>query len=219
MERSKGQNLILRMRAFGISKKFPLAVICAQFFAIPASAIEAAAKVIDVKLGTVQYSKTDGATPLTGSARAQGLELCLFYKLDRCVFGGYREAIDPTSKRDYYLAAYSGWRYFPLGIGHPVDTVLNGATISYDSHIRPFIQTSLALGRALYNPVLGGAEEQAADILGLNLGFGMAWYPIGRWAVNFEVSYEQYQSRGGTANSLSLSGNNLFLLLGSGYLF
>ena len=185
----------------------------------PALAISAEATIVEAKLGQTKYTKTDGATPLKGSARTQGLEFSRFYKLDRCFYLGYREAIDPVSQRDYYLATYAGWRYFPLGIGHPVDEVLEGASISYDSSLRPFVQSALALGRALYNPVLGGAQEQAADISGLNLGVGMAWFPVGKWTVNFEITFEQYQARGGTANGLALSGTNIHILLGSGYLF
>lgn len=199
-----------------------IALFFACYFCVlslEAHAVEATAKQVDLKIGQTQYSKTDGAVPLTGSARTMGLELSLFYKMDRSVVVGFREATDAVSQRAYYLASYAGWRYFPLGIGHPVQVVIDGNDIRYDSKFRPYVQGQIAIGRALYNPVLGGAQEQAADIFGLTLGTGMAWYPAGFWSLNFEVIYEQYQARGGTAEGLALSGTNIFTLLGSGYLF
>lgn len=196
-----------------------LAFVGIWSFSTQSLGVSASAQQVDLKVGQVQYNKTDGATPLSGAAATKGLELSLFYKLDSSVFLGFREATDPSSQRSYYLASYAGWRFFPLGIGHPVEEVIDHAKISYDSSLRPFIEGGIAIGRALYNPVLGGAQEQAADIFGLTVGTGMAWFPVAQWTLNVEIIFEQYQARGGTSESLALSGTNIFTLLGTGYLF
>ena len=115
------------------------------------------------------------------------------------------------------MAAYGGVRYYPLHVGHPVDDVVGDATVAYDSLWKPYIDGSLALGRALYQTIAQGTAEQAADTLGLNVGVGLTFDVFTHWVIEPSFTYEKYQSRG-PATTLGLAGTNLFIMLGTGYL-
>jgi hypothetical protein len=203
-------------------RRHPLAHAFAMVAALGAPRAGAAvvqAASVDVKAGNVSYSKTDGQVVKTGQAGVLGIEVSEYLRLDRAIFVGYRQATDNTSKRSYYQAAYAGARYYPLHIGRPVDEVVGTTTVQYDALLKPYFDGAVAVGRALYESVAGGAEELAADVIGGDFGVGLTWHPVGRWVLDSRLQYEIFQSRGGTARSLSLSGTNIYVLVGSGYLF
>jgi hypothetical protein len=77
---------------------------------------------------------------------------------------------------------------------------------------------SLGLGRALLEAGEEGADY-SSDSLSIGFGGGLMMHFFTRWAVDLQLMYEMVQGRGGSANSIMVSGNNIYILLGSGVLF
>ena len=172
------------------------------------------------RLGMMNYSKTDGKAPLTGGASVLNYEYSRFFRLNQALVLGFRQATDAASKRDAYHAAYGGYRMFPMGVGFPVLATTGDATISMDARYKPYAEASFGLGRMLYDAFdKNEAAELASDTLSIGFGGGLMMHFFTRWAVDLQLMYEIVQSRGGTGESLALSGNNIYVLLGSGLLF
>jgi len=172
-----------------------------------------------VRLGMQNYSKTDGQAIKTGGASVLNYEYSRALRLDQAIIFGFRQATDAASKRDAYHAAYGGYRLFPMGVGFPMVTTTGDATISLDARYKPYAEASLGLGHIMFEPVSDGAGEFGSDTLSITFGGGMMMHFFTRWAVDFQLMYEMVQSRGGTGNSLAISGSNIYILLGSGMLF
>lgn len=171
------------------------------------------------RLGMLNYTKTDGEKNLTGGASVLNYEYSRYFKMDQALVLGFRQATDSVTKRDAYHAAYGGYRMFPLGIGLPVTTTTGDATITLDARYKPYAEASLGMGRILFESISDGAGEFASDTLSIGFGGGLMMHFFTRWAVDFQLMYEIVQSRGGTGNSLAVSGSNIFIMLGSGLLF
>jgi len=172
------------------------------------------------RIGTMNYTKTDGRAPLTGGASVLNYEYSRYFRMNQALVLGFRQATDAASKRDAYHAAYGGYRFFPLGVGLPVISDMGEASLSVDARYKPYAEASLGLGRMLYDAFdKNEAAELASDTLGVAFGGGLMMHFFSRWAVDLQLMYEIVQSRGGTGESLALSGNNIYILLGSGLLF
>lgn len=172
------------------------------------------------RLGTLSYTKTDGEKPLTGGASVLNYEYSRFFRMNQALVLGFRQATDAASKRDAYHAAYGGYRIFPLGIGFPILTNMDDSSLLIDSKYKPYAEASLGLGRMLYDAFdQNAAAELASDTMSFAFGGGLMMHFFTRWALELQIMYEIVQARGGTGNSLSLSGSNMYILLGSGVLF
>ena len=171
------------------------------------------------RLGTLSYTKTDGEKNRTGGASVLNYEYSRYLRMNQALVLGFRQATDSATKRDAYHSAYGGYRIFPLGVGFPVTTTTGDATITLDSRYKPYAEGSLGLGRILFESIADGAGEFAADTLAIGFGGGLMMHFFSRWALDLQFMYEIVQSRGGTGNSLSISGSNLYIFLGSGLLF
>lgn len=172
------------------------------------------------RLGTMSYTKTDGQTPLTGGASVLNYEYSRYLKFNQALVLGFRQATDAASQRDAYHAAYGGYRFFPLGVGFPVISTIGESSISVDARYKPYAEASLGLGRMLYDAFdKNEAAELASDTMGIAFGGGLMMHFFSRWSVDFQLMYEMVQARGGTGESLALSGSNIYIMLGSGLLF
>jgi len=171
------------------------------------------------RLGTLSFSKSDGENNRTGQASVMNYEYSRYFRTNQALVLGFRQGTDGETKRDAYHSAYAGYRIFPLGVGLPMVVSTGDSTISMDARYKPYAETSLGLGRILFEPVSGGAGEFASDTIGFSFGGGLMMHFFNRWAVDLELLYEMVQGRGGTGNSLSITGNNVYILLGSGLLF
>jgi hypothetical protein len=170
------------------------------------------------RLGVMNYTKSDGKSNYTGSASVLNYEYSRFIKYNQALVLGFRQATDASSKRDAYHAAYGGFRMYPLGVGFPLFVSSMDSTISYDAKFKPFGEMSLGLGRALLEAGEEGADY-SSDSLSIGFGGGLMMHFFTRWAVDLQLMYEMVQGRGGSANSIMVSGNNIYILLGSGVLF
>lgn len=172
-----------------------------------------------LRLGVMNYSKTDGETPITGSASVLNYEYSRNLHLSQALILGFRQATDAATQRDAYHSAYAGYRLFPFGMGFPLTTSVGDAVISMDSKYKLYGEASIGLGRILYSPISDGAGEFASDTLAIAFGGGMMMHFFSRWAVDFQIMYEIVQSRGGTGSALAVSGNNIYIIVGNGFLF
>jgi hypothetical protein len=168
----------------------------------------------------MSYTKTDGQTPLTGGASVLNYEYSRYLKFNQALVLGFRQATDAASQRDAYHAAYGGYRFFPLGVGFPVISTMGDSSMSIDARYKPYAEASLGLGRMLYDAFdKNEAAELASDTMGIAFGGGLMMHFFTRWAVDLQLMYEIVQARGGTGESLALSGSNIYIMLGSGLLF
>ncbi|MCX6124325.1 MAG: hypothetical protein NTV34_06190 [Proteobacteria bacterium] len=172
-----------------------------------------------IRIGMMNYSKSDGNETKAGTASALNYEYSRFTRLSQGLVLGFRQATDPESQRDAYHAAYAGYRLFPFGIGFPVTAMSGEASLTLDSLLKPYAESSLGLGRMLMSSNSGGAAEFAADTLSISFGGGIMAHFFTRWAVDFHVLYEMVQARGGTSEGLAATGTNIYILMGSGLLF
>jgi len=171
------------------------------------------------RLGMINFTKTDGEKTYTGGASVYNYEYSRYVRLNQALIFGFRQATDSATKRDAYHSAYGGYRFFPMGVGLPVLTTTGDATISIDSRYKPYAEASLGLGHILFEPIAEGAGDFSANSLGIVFGGGMMMHFFSRWVVDFQIMYEMIQSRGGTSNSLAVSGSNIYILLGNGMTF
>ena len=171
------------------------------------------------RLGVMNYTKTDGETPLAGSGSVLNYEYSRYLRLDQAIVLGFRQATDAATQRDAYHSAYAGYRMFPFGLGFPLTSSVGDAVISMDSSYKLYGEGSIGLGRIMYAPISDGAGEFASDTLAIAFGGGVMMHFFSRWAVDFQLMYEIVQSRGGTGGSLAVSGSNIYILIGNGYLF
>ncbi len=171
------------------------------------------------RLGVTNFTKTDGKKTYTGGASVYNYEYSRYLRLNQALIFGFRQATDSATKRDAYHSAYGGYRFFPMGVGLPMLSTTGDATISIDSRYKPYAEASLGLGHILFEPIAEGAGDFSANAMGISFGGGLMMHFFSRWAVDFQIMYEMVQSRGGTNNSLAVSGNNIYILLGNGMTF
>jgi hypothetical protein len=171
------------------------------------------------RLGMINFTKTDGQKTYTGGASVYNYEYSRYLRLNQALIFGFRQATDSATKRDAYHSAYGGYRFFPMGVGLPILATTGDATISIDSRYKPYAEASLGLGHILFEPIAQGAGDFSANAMGIAFGGGLMMHFFKRWAVDFQIMYEMVQSRGGTSNSLAVSGNNIYILLGNGMTF
>lgn len=170
------------------------------------------------RAGSATFNKTDGAKTREGQSTAYSFEVMQYIRLDRAVFFAYRNFSDPESKRDAYQAAYGGFRYFPLAVGRPIDEAVQETHVSYDSRLKVYVEGAVSFGRCLFE-IQSLTADLSADTNGFLGGTGIAFFPASNIDVELGVSFEYFQARGGTADSLGLSGSNMFALLGTGLMF
>ncbi len=171
------------------------------------------------RLGMINFTKTDGQKTYTGGASVYNYEYSRYLRLNQALIFGFRQATDSATKRDAYHSAYGGYRFFPMGVGLPILSTTGDATISIDSRFKPYAEASLGLGHILFEPIAQGAGDFSSNAMGIAFGGGLMMHFFSRWAVDFQIMYEMVQSRGGTSNSLAVSGNNIYILLGNGMTF
>lgn len=171
------------------------------------------------RLGTLSFTKSDGEKSRAGRASVLNYEYSRYFRTNQAFVLGFRQGTDAATKRDDYHSAYAGYRIFPLGVGLPMVVSAGDSTISMDARYKPYVETSLGLGRTLFEPISGGAGEFASDTMGFSFGGGLMMHFFTRWAVDLELIYEIIQGRGGTGQTLSISGNNVYILLGNGLVF
>ena len=164
-----------------------------------------------VKAGTVSIKKTSQDLSRSESSQVLAAEYTRFVSLGQAFFLGYRQSEDAKAQQTNYLAAYGGYRVYPLQIGHPRFAVLDGNDIHYDSFLKPYFDGGLSLGRARFQSLSAG--ELAADIIGTNLGAGLTFYIADKVVLDLGGVFEQFQSRGG-AQTLALAGTNTYILAG-----
>lgn len=171
------------------------------------------------RLGVVNFTKSSGEKTYTGGASVYNYEYSRYLRMNQALVFGFRQATDSATKRDAYHSAYGGYRFFPMGVGLPMVTTTGDATISIDSRYKPYAEASLGLGHVLFEPIAEGAGDFSSDSLGIAIGGGLMMHFFSRWAVDLQLMYEIVQGRGGTGNALIVSGNNIYILLGSGMTF
>jgi hypothetical protein len=171
------------------------------------------------RLGVVNFTKSSGEKTNNGGASVYNYEYSRYLRMNQALVFGFRQATDSATKRDAYHSAYGGYRFFPMGVGLPMITTTGDATISIDSRYKPYAEASLGLGHILFEPIAEGAGDFSSDSLGIAIGGGLMMHFFSRWAVDLQLMYEIVQGRGGTGNALIVSGNNIYILLGSGMTF
>jgi len=171
------------------------------------------------RLGVVNFTKSSGKKTYTGGASVYNYEYSRYLRMNQALVFGFRQATDSATKRDAYHSAYGGYRFFPMGVGLPMLTTTGDATISIDSRYKPYAEASLGLGHILFEPIADGAGDFSSDSMGIAFGGGLMMHFFTRWAVDLQLMYEIVQGRGGTGNTLIVSGNNIYILLGSGMTF
>jgi hypothetical protein len=169
------------------------------------------------RFGTMSYTVTDGATPKAGGGMALNYEYSRQLNMSSALIVGWRQVTDSASQRDGHHAAYAGMRMFPLGLGIPLTSSIGDATISMDSSYKYYGEASLGLGRLLYEPQ--GSADLSGESLSITFGGGVLMHFFSRWGVDFQVLYHIIQGRGGTAESLAVSGSGMSMLIGNSYLF
>lgn len=175
---------------------------------------------VTLRFGSLTYTNTDGAETISGGGTTLNYEYSRQMNLSSALVLGWRQTTDAKTQRDGYHSAYGGYRMFPFGLGIPITSSVGDAVISMDSSYKLYGEASVGLGRMLFKPNdADAAAEYSADSLTVSFGGGMMMHFFSRMGVDFQVMYHIIQARGGTANSLLLSGNGMSILFGSSYLF
>lgn len=169
------------------------------------------------RLGTMSYTVTDGAKANGGGGMALNYEYSRQLDLSSALVIGWRQVTDSASQRDGHHSAYAGLRMFPLGLGIPLTSSIGDATISMDHGYKYYGEASLGLGRLLLEPQ--GAADLSGDSLSISFGGGVLMHFFSRWGVDFQVMYHIIQGRGGTTDSVAVSGSGISIFLGNSYLF
>lgn len=173
-----------------------------------------------LRIGIISGSKSDGVRNVALSGSTYNFEYSRNFSLDMAFITGFKVASDPKTKRDGLHTSYAGLRLFPMGIGLPALVSTGDAMISYNSAYKPYIETSIGLGRIVIDFGSGGGTEvSAADSLSLSFGGGVMTHIFRRWAVDFQIIYELIQARGGTESSIAATGSGIWMQLGNSYHF
>ena len=170
------------------------------------------------RIGRARYSKSVPDRSHQGLSTTYSFEVTQYLKLDRALFFGYMNYPDPSSKRDAYQAAFAGFRYFPFSIGRPVEDSVQETHVSFDSLFKFYVDAGVTFGRCYFEPTGNNYGDLSADTNGVIGGVGLAFFPTNNIDFKVSVSQEIFQARGGTADSLNLSGNNRFAIMGLGFM-